>query len=125
LSSGYWMNHPSAWCMQTIRLGCQTYTRAQAIAIMQHNSSQDKTYSLAQQLIAAKLNVACKNSNSNCVASAISAADSWLCAHPVGSGVTAGSSAWQQISPTNNLLDQHTQALLCAPSCSTLNSDEL
>ena len=111
--------------MQTIQLGCQTYTRAQAIAIMQHNSSQDKTYSLAQQLIAAKLNVACRNSNSSCVASAISAADSWLCAHPVGSGVTGGSSAWRQISATNTLLDNYNQGQLCAPSCSSFSSSEL
>src|SRR5204863_8210142 len=60
LGSGYWMNHPQAWCMETIQIGCTTYGQTQAIEIMRHNSSQDKTYSLAQQLIAAKLNVLCK-----------------------------------------------------------------
>ena len=78
LTPGYWTNH--AWCMQTIQLGCVTYTRSQAITIMRTNSSRDKTYSLAQQLIAAKLNIACKQSNSSCIASAIIAADNWLCA---------------------------------------------
>jgi hypothetical protein len=96
-----------------------TYTRAQAIAIMRHNSSHDKTYTLAQQLIAAKLNIACKGSDSSCIASAIAAADSFLCAHPVGSGVTANSSAWQQIKATNSLLEKYNEGLLCAPSCDT------
>ena len=100
-------------------LGCQTYTETQAIAIMQHNPSHDKTYTLAHQLIAAKLNIACKGADSSCIASAIAAADSFLCAHPVGSGVTANSSAWQQIKATNALLEKYNEGLLCAPSCDT------
>src|SRR6266446_2472758 len=43
LTPGYWTNH--AWCMQTIQLGCVTYTRSQAIAIMRTTSTRDKTYS--------------------------------------------------------------------------------
>jgi hypothetical protein len=118
-SHGYWQNHPQAWCMETIQLGCQTYTRSQAIAIMRHNSSHDKTYTLAQQLIAAKLNVACKGSDSSCIASDIAAADSFLCAHPIGSGVTANSSAWQQIKATHSRLAKYNEGKLCAPSCET------
>jgi hypothetical protein len=86
---------------------------------MRHNSAHDKTYTLAFQLIAAKLNIACNGSDSSCIASAIAAADSFLCAHPVGSGVTANSSAWQQIRATNSLLEKYNQGLLCAPSCDT------
>ena len=96
-----------------------SYTQTQAIAIMRHNSSQDKTYSLAQQLIAAKLNVACKNSNPSCVASLIAAADNFLCAHPVGSGVAANSSAWQQIRATHSALEKYNTGKSCAPSCDT------
>ena len=103
--------------METIQIGCLTYAQAQAIAIMRHNASHDKTYSLAQQLVAAKLNVACKQSSTSCVASLIAAADSWLCAHPVGSGVTANSSAWRQIKATYNLLANYNAGQLCAPSC--------
>src|SRR5207237_3929340 len=117
LTSGYWMNHPQAWCMKTIQLGCVTYTEPQAIAILRHNSAQDKTYSLAQQLIAAKLDITCKNSNSSCIAAAITAADNWLCAHPVGSGVTASSSAWRQISATFDRIVDYVEGRLCAPSC--------
>ena len=117
LSPGYWMNHPEAWCMETVMIGCATYTQAEAIAIMRHSASHDKTYSLGQQLIAAKLNGACQQSNSSCIASAIAAADNFLCAHPVGSGVTANSPGWQQIKATYDLIVKYNAGKLCAPSC--------
>ena len=111
------MNHPEAWCLETIQVGCQVYTQSQAIAIMRHSSSQDKTYSLFSQLVAAKLNVNCKHSNSSCIAAQIAAADQWLCDHPVGSGVTANSAAWQQIKSTYFALEKYNTGKLCAPSC--------
>ena len=114
---GYWMNNPQGWCMETVQIGCQTYTQSEAIAIMRHNSGQDKTYTLAQQLIAAKLSISCKNSNSDCVATAITTADSFLCAHPVGSGVTANSSVWQAVKATHAALAKYNDGTLCAPSC--------
>jgi hypothetical protein len=98
-----------------ITLGCQSYTKSQAIAIMNHPTSQDMTYQLAAQLIAAKLNVTCAGANSSCVASAIAAADSWLCSHPVGSNVTANSQAWKQITANYNTLTNYNEGLLCAP----------
>ena len=116
-TEGYWASHPDAWCVTTLQLGCQDYTQAQAIAIMQQPTSGDKTYSLAAQLIAAKLNVYCAGANSSCVASAISSADVWLCQHPVGSGVTSNSSAWKQINSTYNTLTDYNEGRLCAPKC--------
>ena len=103
--------------METIQLGCIVYTQQQAIAIMRHSSSQDKTYSLAAQLIAAKLNVNCNNSNPSCIAAQIQAADAWLCDHPIGSGVTANSAAWQMIKTTYNELGKYNDGKRCAPSC--------
>jgi hypothetical protein len=114
------MNHPEAWCMETIQIGCVTYTQAQAIAIMRHNSSQDKTYALAAQLIAGKLNVACKHSDPSCAASLITAADSFLCTYPVGSGVRANDPAWQQIRATYGELEKYNTGTLCAPSCNAI-----
>jgi len=114
------MNHPQAWCIETIQLGCMTYTQAQAMVIMRHNSSQDKTYSLAQQLIAAKLNLNCKASNPSCVTGLIAAADNFLCAHPVGSGVSANSAAWQQIKATYSALEKYNTGKSCAPSCDVM-----
>jgi hypothetical protein len=112
---GYWANHPRAWCVSNITLGCQSYTQSQAIAIMLHSTGGDMTYQLGAQLAAAKLNVGCAGTNSSCVASAIAAADSWLCSHPIGSNVTANSQAWKQITATYNTLVNYNTGLLCAP----------
>jgi hypothetical protein len=100
-------------------VGCVTYTQAQAIAIMRHATGQDRTYLVAQELIAAKLNTMCKGSDPSCVSSLIAAADAWLCAHPVGSGVSGGSSAWQQIKATHSALEKYNTGRSCAPSCDT------
>ena len=116
-TAGYWANHPDAWCVQTIRLGCLTYTQAQAIALIQNSTSGDKTYSLAAQLIAAKLNINCAGTNSSCVASAISSADAWLCDHPVGSNVDSNSAAWKQVKAAYNTLTDYNEGRLCAPKC--------
>ena len=92
---------------------------------MRHSTSGDKTYSLAQVLIAEKLNRQCRNSNSSCIAQAEIDADNWLCDHPVGSGVPSSSSDWQQIKPTYNLLNKYNNGNLdCAPRCpnSTLDA---
>ena len=104
--------------METIQLGCITYTQAQALAIMRHSTGQDKTYLLAQELIAAKLNVNCKNSNASCVSSLIAQADAWLCLHPVGSGVSGGS-VWNQIKAVAAALEKYNTGRSCAPSCDT------
>jgi hypothetical protein len=83
---------------------------------MRHSTGQDKTYLLAQEVIAAKLNLACKNSNPSCVTALIAAADSWLCDHPVGSGVSGGS-VWNQIKATHSALEKYNTGRSCAPSC--------
>lgn len=113
----YWARNTGAWCLTSIQLGCITYTQSEAVAIIRHDSSHDKTYTLAKQLIAAKLNIACQNTNSSCVTNYIAAADSWLCSHPIGSGVLASSSAWKMISKVNTALEKYNAGTLCAPSC--------
>ena len=112
---GYWSNHPEAWCVANITLGCQSYTKSQAIAIMRHSTRKDMTYPLGAQLAAAKLNMDCVHTNSNCVTSAIAAADMWLCAHPIGSDVRANNQAWRQITAAFDTLVQYNEGLLCAP----------
>ena len=102
--------------METIQIGCLTYTQSQAIAIMRHKTGQDKTYLLAQEVIAAKLNFTCKGSNQSCAAALVAAADAWLCDHPVGSGVSGGS-VWNQIKSTHSALEKYNTGRSCAPSC--------
>ena len=114
-TAGYWANH--AWCEQTISIGGQTYTRDQAIAIINNPTSGDKTYSLAAQLIGAKLNTDCGGADSSCVALAMIAADAWLITHPVGSGVTSNSKDWKQINAAYNTLVDYNEGRLCVPKC--------
>ena len=112
---GYWKNHPTAWPVSSITLGGVSYTRAQAIAIMKKAVAGDKTLNLADQLIGAKLNVLVGN-ESGCIDSTIAAADAFLAAHPIGSKVSAGSSAW--VSTGGALLtqlDAYNNGKLCAP----------
>jgi hypothetical protein len=94
-----------------------TYSQSQAITIMRHSNGSDKTYLLAQEVIAAKLNIGCKGSDPSCASSLIAAADAWLCTHPVGSGVTGGSAAWQQIKATHVALEKYNTGKSCTPSC--------
>ena len=102
--------------METIQVGCLTYTKAEAIAIMQQATSKDMTYTLAAHLIAAKLNVGCASSNSTCVSSSIAGADNFLCSRPPGSGVAANSSDWKGVSATYNTLVKYNEGKLCAKS---------
>ncbi|MBA4147365.1 MAG: hypothetical protein H0X66_04565 [Verrucomicrobia bacterium] len=113
---GYWKNHPGAWPVANIVLGGVSYTKQQAINIMQNPIRNDKTYNLAEQLIAAKLNVAVGN-ESSCIADTIANADAFLSAFPIGSGVRGSSTAWQTLG--EDLLTELTaynEGLLCAPS---------
>jgi len=114
-TAGYWANH--AWCEQTISLGGQDYTRDEAIAIINNSTSGDKTYSLAAQLISAKLNHDCGGADSTCVGVAIAAADAWLILHPVGSRVASRSPEWKQINSAYNTLTDYNEGHLCVPKC--------
>jgi len=105
--------------METITVGCVTYDQSTAIGIMRHSSSQDKTYTMFQQLVATKLNIMCKGSDPSCIAAQLQAADNWMCMHQPGSGVTANSAAWQMIKSTYFQLEKYNTGKSCAPSCDT------
>lgn len=110
---GYWKTHPEAWPSSTIVIGGITYTVSQAIAKMQ-TSKRDRTYTMFQDLICAKLNVAIGNTGT-CIASTITAADAWMSRHPVGSRVSGSSSAWAEGDPLHIILDDYNNGRLCAP----------
>jgi uncharacterized repeat protein (TIGR01451 family) len=58
-SKGYWKNHPKAWPVEEITVGNITYTKRQAIKILEGANSKDATCMLLAQLITAKLNRIC------------------------------------------------------------------
>ena len=114
-TQGYWAQHPEAWCMETITIGCRTYTKSQAIAIMQQSTSTDMTYAMFAQLAATRLNINCAGSDPSCVASAVSAGENFLCQNQPGSGVKTSSSTWQGVMNAYNTLDKYNSGKLCAP----------
>ena len=113
---GYWKNHPEAWPVGEITVGGVTYTKAQALDILER-PGKDRTLTMFSSLVPAKLNVMVGNDGS-CVASTIVAADAWMASvGPVGSGsgVHAASLAWKVGEPLHRQLDNYNNGMLCAP----------
>jgi SdrD B-like domain len=111
---GYWKNHPEAWPVQTVTVGGVTYTKDQAIALLDQ-VGKDKTLTMFSSLVPAMLNVAIGN-DSTCVASTIEAAQDWMVKYgPVGSNVHAASYAWKVGEPLHRLMDNYNNGMLCAP----------
>jgi hypothetical protein len=112
---GYWKNHPDAWPVDEIDIGGVTYSKEEAIAIMNSAGKGDKTWNLFSQLVAAKLNVVMGNPD-GCIADGIMAADDWMAMYgPVWSGVKANSEEWKAIESTFHMLDEYNNGLMCAP----------
>jgi len=115
---GYWKNHPDAWPVDEITIGGETYSKDDAIEIMNTPEKGDKTYTLFRALVAARLNVLIGN-KSCCIQRTINAADAWMATYgPVGSGVKAGGkcSPWRDAEPLYKKLDDYNNGWLCAPS---------
>ncbi len=88
-TSRYWKKHPAAWPVEELEIGCDgnIMTKAELVEILESHTRQrgDITMMVAQQLIAAKLNVAqgaCPNAE---VLQCIEDADDFLCTNPLGS----------------------------------------
>jgi hypothetical protein len=111
---GYWKNHPEAWPVDTVTVGGVTYTKAQAIALL-NQVGKDKTLTMFSSLVPAMLNVAIGNDNS-CVGGTITLAQEWMAKYgPVGSNVHAASYAWKVGEPLHRLMDNYNNGMLCAP----------
>ncbi len=111
---GYWKNHPEAWPVESITVGGVSYSKAQALAILDQ-SGKDKSITMFSSLVSAKLNVLAGNDDS-CVSSTITAADAWMATvHAAGAPVHAASLAWKQGEPLHRLMDNYNNGMLCAP----------
>ena len=111
---GYWKNHPEAWPVNFISVGGITYTKAEALALLE-KPGKDKTLTMFSSLVPAILNVLVGNDGS-CVSSTIAAADEWMKKYgPVGSGVHAASFAWKVGEPLHRQMDNYNNGMLCAP----------
>jgi hypothetical protein len=120
-SPGYWMNHPEAWPVDSIQIGNDGFTKAEAIALMKAPTKKDKTHTMFQALVAARLNLLIGN---RCFCSPanpfalVGEAQDWFQHYPVGSGILASSEAWQYSHGESIYwrLDAYNNGLLCAPA---------
>lgn len=111
---GYWKNHPDAWPVQSVIVGGVTYTKSQAIALLE-KPGKDRTLTMFSSLVPAMLNVAIGNDPS-CVSAAIDQAQEWMAKYgPVGSNVHASSYAWKVGEPLHRQMDNYNNGMLCAP----------
>jgi hypothetical protein len=110
----YWINNPDAW-PYGLTIGNVFYPVEVAIqTINEGSSSNDMTYTLFEQLVSAKLNVALGNT-SYCIFETIEAADSWMEEYgPVGNGVSSTSSEWNAVKPFYLSLINYNAGALCA-----------
>jgi hypothetical protein len=112
---GYWKNHPDAWPVDVIVIGGVPYTKDEAIERMMTSVRGDKTLTMFAALVCAELNVLIGNP-SECIADTMAAAQAWMAAYPVGSGVEGSSPAWAEGEPLYLLLDSYNNGELCAPA---------
>src|SRR3954467_11679068 len=87
LTQGYWKNHADAWPVTSVELGTVTYSKAEALQILDTPVAGNGLIALAHQLIATKLNLA--SGPPNGVAASVTRADALiggLVVPPVGTG---------------------------------------
>lgn len=119
LTQGFWKNHPSAWPLTSLTLGGQTYTQAELLTILTtpvgSGGSADASLILADQLIAAKLNIA---NGSAPISDTVAAADALLGGFTgkLPYGVTPSSVTGQAMVNNADTLDNYNNGQL-TPNC--------
>ena len=122
----FWREHQHIWPLSDLFVGQKQYTKQQALELMNRAGDDhgrgasaagtaDATYDLFSAVVAGQLNVAAGN-DASCVSTALGAADEWLAANAVGSGVSQGDAAWQEAASVYNTLTAYNSGELCAPA---------
>jgi sugar lactone lactonase YvrE len=117
LSQGFWKNHAWPPGVTTLTLGTQTYAKAQLLSILNTPPQGDASLALADQLIAAKLDIA-HGSNSGPVGPTIADADNLLSefSGPLPYHVPSSSAVGKQMVNDANTLIQFNNGGL-SPNC--------
>jgi len=102
------------WPLTSVTIGGVTYSKTQALFILAVWPWSDATYYVADELIAAKLNLA-YGANSSTVAATVAAADSWLQSNPLGSNPSNPTRA--QGVQLADVLDSFNEGRLGPPRC--------
>ena len=111
---GYWKNHPEAWPVETITIGGEEYTKAEALALLNAKGGNDRSLTMFSHLLATKLNLLA-GTEGDCIEDTVDAADAWLEQFPPDSDVNPNSAAWKTAEKWKNMLDSYNNGALCAP----------
>ncbi len=116
LSKGFWKNHPDAWPVTSLTLGAETYTQGELLILLRSPPRGDTSLILADQLIAAKLNIA-NGSDAAPAAAAVADADTVLgLAGKLPYGIPASSSDGHAMTQDGKTLDSYNTGSL-TPNC--------
>jgi len=113
---GFWKNRPAAWPVTSLTVGSATYTQADLLTILGTPMRGDASLILADQLIAAKLNLA-RGSNPTPIRATIPDADGLLIGQPPFN-VDPASATGQRMVDDSRVLDAYNNGELtpnCAP----------
>lgn len=112
-SQGYWQTHPDLWPVSSLTLGSESYTKAELLALLNSPTRGDASLVLAQQLIAALLNLA-NGSDPAPVSGTITHAQGLLSAFAgkLGYGVNPSTPAGQAMVADATVLNEYNKGLL-------------
>jgi hypothetical protein len=117
---GYWKNHPDVWPVNSLALGNETYTQAELADLLSGPTRGDTSLILAQQLIAAKLNITNGADNST-IAATIAAANTWFASYTgnLPYNVSLSLPEGQEAVAMANTLEQYNNGILPGgpPNC--------
>jgi hypothetical protein len=111
LTRGYWVNHPEDWLASELRIGGRLLQQDSLIRILQRPTRGDKSYSMAAQLIATKLNLL-TGTDASCIGTEVGDADTWLATHWLGRGRTPDEE-WVLVAGIHDQLDDYNNGRLC------------
>jgi hypothetical protein len=114
LTQGYWKNHQSVWLakIKGLTLGTTFYTDAQLVTILNTPPKGDASLILADQLIAALLNIEIVGTDSTPIAATITDANTLLGAGPIPEHIAAASSVGQQMTNDAAILNSFNNGLV-------------
>jgi hypothetical protein len=106
------------WPVPSLQLGCQAYTKTQALALLSSPVGGDASKTLSKQLIAAKLNVAANAYEWPSIVAVIEQADALLCGYPgrLPLGVPTSSAAGRQMTRLAQRLESFNLGAM-SPQC--------
>jgi hypothetical protein len=111
---GYWKNHEDAWPVQSITIGGVTYSKEEALELLNDKGGNDRTLTMFSHLVATKLNLLAGTS-ATCIQDTVDAADAWLTEFELESDVHPNSAAWKTAEKWKDMLDSYNNGKLCAP----------